>query len=328
MNKAKTFIMIVTIAAFVITGCGKSDDAVKKIRIAYFPNATHAQALIMKNLKLLEAKLPSDVEVEYVSFNAGSSEVEAFFSGHVDVGYIGPIPAINANLKSKGDIVIIAGAAYAGATLVVSSSSEIIEFKDFENKRIAVPQFGNTQHVALLNLLSESDLVDALKGGNVEIVPIKNAEVEAMMLKGELDAAFIPEPWGSDLLQKGVARRFVYESALFGAVDDTTALVITSQEYLEEHRDIVKLFLAAHIEATEYLKDNPEGAKSIISEEIEIVTGKSLAPGTLDHLFTYLEFDYVPLKDSIMNYARIFTDEGFVDRLVDEDELFLEILND
>ncbi|MDW7661202.1 MAG: aliphatic sulfonate ABC transporter substrate-binding protein [Bacillota bacterium] len=328
MNKVKTFFLIVMIAAFAITGCGKNDDAVKKIRIAYFPNATHAQALIMKNLNLLEAKLPSNVEVEYVPFNAGSSEVEAFFSGHVDVGYIGPIPAINANIKSRGDIVIIAGAAHAGATLVVSSDSEINDFKDFENKRIAVPQFGNTQHLALLNLLSENNLVDALKGGNVEIVPVKNAEVEAMMLKGELDAAFIPEPWGSDLLLKGIAKRFVYESALFGAVEDTTALVITSQEYLEDHRDIVKLFLAAHIEATDYLKDNPEGAKAIIAEEIENATGKALAPGTLDQLFTYLEFDYVPLRESIMNYARIFTDEGFVDEVVDEDELFLELLNE
>ncbi|MBE0451943.1 MAG: aliphatic sulfonate ABC transporter substrate-binding protein [Clostridia bacterium] len=328
MNKVKMFLLILMIAAFAITGCGKNDDAVKKIRIAYFPNATHAQALIMKNLQLLEAKLPSDVEAEYVPFNAGSSEVEAFLSGHVDVGYIGPIPAINANIKSEGDIVIIAGAAHAGATLVVSSNSEVNVFKDFENKRIAIPQFGNTQHVALLNLLSENGLVDALKGGNVEIVPVKNAEVEAMLLKGELDAAFIPEPWGSDLLQKGIARRFFYESVLFGAVDDTTAVVITSKEYLGDHLDIVKLFLAAHIEATNYLKDNPDDAKAIITEEIENATGKSLAPGALDQLFTYLEFDYVPLRESIMNYARIFTDEGFVDEVVEEDELFLELLNE
>jgi NitT/TauT family transport system substrate-binding protein len=328
MNKAKTFILIVMIAALAFTGCGKNDDTVKKIRIAYFPNATHAQALIMKNLQLLEEKLPSDVEVEYIPFNAGSSEVEAFFSGHVDVGYIGPVPAINANLKSGGDIVIIAGAAHAGATLVVSTNSEITTFKDFENKRIAIPQFGNTQHIALLNLLTENSLVDALRGGNVEIVPVKNAEVEAMMLKGELDAAFIPEPWGSDLLQKDIATRFIYESTLFGAVDDTTALVISSLEYLEEHRELVKLFLAAHIEATEYLRDNPDSAKAIIAEEIENATGKALSPGALDQLFTYLEFDYEPLKESIMIYAGIFMDEGFVDGVVEEDELFLEMLSE
>ncbi|MBN2285009.1 MAG: aliphatic sulfonate ABC transporter substrate-binding protein [Tissierellales bacterium] len=325
IKKRKALILIIIIIAFAFGGCRNNDDAVTKIRIAYFPNATHAQALIMKNLKLLEAKLPSDVKIEYVPFNAGSSEVEAFLSGHVDVGYIGPVPAINANLKSEGDIVIIAGAAHAGATLVVSSNSEIDSFDDFENKRIAIPQFGNTQHIALLNLLTENGLVDALKGGNVEIVPVKNSDIEVMMLKGEIDAAFVPEPWGGDLIQKGVARRYTYESKLFGVIEDTTALVVSSRQYLEEHQEIIKIFVSVHNEATEYFRNNPDMAKAIIIEEIEKTTGKSLALDTLDQIYYFLEFDNEPMKESIMLYMKIFRDEGFVDGVATDQELFYDI---
>ena len=159
-NLKKIFV-IAGVAAMVagLAGCGgtkKDADKTTEINVGYFNNVTHAQALYMKAQGTLDKAFDGKAKVKWTSFNAGPSEVEALFSGDIDIGYIGPVPAISANVKSKGDVSIISGASQAGAELVKAPGSEIESAKDLDGKTVAIPQIGNTQHLCLLKLLKDS----------------------------------------------------------------------------------------------------------------------------------------------------------------------------
>ncbi|NLG04062.1 MAG: PhnD/SsuA/transferrin family substrate-binding protein, partial [Clostridia bacterium] len=146
---------VFAVVAFALIGCGSQGSSKGlKVNIGYFNNVTHGQALYMKQEGTLEKALnkgatstEDEVSIRWNAFNAGPAEVEALFSGAIDIGFIGPVPAISANVKSKGDVTVIAGASNAGAELVKSAGSAIESVKDLDGKTISIPQIGNTQHL-------------------------------------------------------------------------------------------------------------------------------------------------------------------------------------
>lgn len=93
-NKGKISRLGILAAVFLVlgmTGCASNDEA-NEVSVGYFNNVTHPQALYMKAQKTLEESLGADKKVSWTAFNAGPAEVEALFSGDIDIGYIGPVP--------------------------------------------------------------------------------------------------------------------------------------------------------------------------------------------------------------------------------------------
>ena len=320
--------LILLIMMLTFTGCSKEEDVISTVRIAHFPNVTHAQALVAREMGAFEEKLGTDLQVEYFVFNAGPSEIEAFFAGELDLGYIGPVPAVNGNIKSGGDIVILAGATNAGAIMVVSKDSDIQSIAELENKKVAVPQIGNTQHLSLLNLLSENNLSDTTKGGNVDVVPVSNPDIKTLLENGGIDAACVPEPWGSRLVYEIGARILLDEKEVFRNGEYSTALLIGRKDFVEENPEIVKKVLEAHIEMTEYLINNTESAKTIVNNQILELTGKDLSQEVIDSVFDRLYFSNDPISASVMDFMNISKAEGFIDNITTKDKLFrFDLLN-
>lgn len=180
------------------------------IRVGHFPNITHAQGIIGRANRWFEKALGEGVEVNWKIFNAGPSAIEALFAEQLDLAYIGPNPAINGYIKSKGGALrIIAGAASGGAALVVRADSGINTVKDFNGKRIASPQLGNTQDVALRTWLKENGYQVKEKGGTVQVIPLANPDQLTLFLKKEIDGAWTVEPWVSRLILEGGGRLFL-----------------------------------------------------------------------------------------------------------------------
>ena len=177
-------------------GGGEDASGRTNVRIAYFPNITHTQALVMKNQKTLEEKWKDQCNVTWTSFNAGPAEMEAIFAGEIDLGYIGPVPALSANVKSEGDVQIISNTTNAGAVFLKRKDSGISSLSDLAGKKIAVPQMGNTQHLCLLNILSDQGLKTVDAGGDVTVNASSNADILNLIDNGSVDAALVPEPWG------------------------------------------------------------------------------------------------------------------------------------
>src|ERR687894_3114914 len=223
----------------------------KTLRIGYFPNINHAQAVIGLGRGDFQNALGDNVEVTTQTFNAGPSAIEALFANQIDVTYVGPNPAINGYVQSNGEALrVISGAASGGAVFVVRNDSGINSPQDLANKKFSSPQLGNTQDVALRNYLLDNGYNTKDKGGNVEIIPAKTADIVSLMIKKDIDGAWVPEPWGAKLIKEANAKVLVDERDLWPDGQFVSAHIIARTEYIERNPDIIKKLLNAHIDMT------------------------------------------------------------------------------
>lgn len=321
----------ILITALGLAGCSSSTPTESKnvkVRVALFPNITHSQALVGKAEGRFQKALGDSNTIEWKVFNAGPSEIEALFAGEVDIGYIGPGPAITGYVKSKGDLQIIAGVTDAGSILVSRKDLVLKDVKELSGKKVAVPQFGNTQDLSLRNILLENGLKDTTKGGTVEIRQAENPDIMTLLDKGEIDAALVPEPWGSRLVKEIKANVVLDYKQVWRDGKYSTAVVIARTKFIQEHPDIVEKFLRTHVELTDYINQNPEKAKEIVNAQINELTHKPLGKDILDAAFNRLTVTNDPEKESIVEFARLSVDAGFVKEKPDLKDLFnLKILN-
>lgn len=310
-NLARVFLASVFCALFCV-GCAKEQTKERTVNMAYFPNITHSQALLLKNQGALEKEFGDEVKVNWTSFNAGPDEVTALFSGDIDIGYIGPIPAISANVKSKGDVVVISGCSNGGMMLLASPDSGIETVSDLAGKNVAVPQIGNTQHLVFLDLLAENGLAAADAGGDVTVTATANAYILQLMQNGEIDAACVPEPWAEILIKECNARLICDENEVWNKGAYPVAVVVARKEFLEDNPDIVERFLEVHGEMTEYLNGNAKGAMTAINEEIENATDKSIAVDILDASLEHITFTNDINAETVSAFSEICVREGFI----------------
>lgn len=305
-----------------MAGCGKSQEKATTVNMGYFNNITHAQALLMKAEGKLEESFGDGISVKWNAFNAGPAEVEALFSGAIDIGYIGPVPAINANVKSKGDVVILSSATKGGAVLVGRQGSGIKGVKDLSGKVVAIPQIGNTQHLSLLQLLSENGMKPASEGGDVTVSAVQNADVANMMERGDIDAALVPEPWGATLLRQGAELLMDYDQIYMQGQYDV-AVVVVRKEFMEANPELVEKFVAEHEAATKKVNEDA-AALNTINEEIDRATGKSLSEAIISEAFGRIGVSTDLNRESVMGFASISKDQGLIADLPEEGNLFAE----
>ncbi|HXF12687.1 MAG TPA: ABC transporter substrate-binding protein [Terriglobales bacterium] len=285
------------------------------VRVGAFPNITHAQPMIGKANGWFEKAMGANVKIEWRSFNAGPSAIEALFAGAIDMTYVGPNPAINGYVRSNGEALrIIAGATSGGAALVVRSDSGINKSADFHGKRIASPQMGNTQDVALRAWVKSQGLKTRDKGGDVTVMPIANPDQLTLFLKKEIDAAWAPEPWASRLVHDAGGRIFLDERTLWPKGQFLTTELIVSTKFLQSHPDLVRKWLQAHVELTDWINGHVTEAKQILNRQIQKETGKALASPVLDDSFGRLQVTYEPLQEQLLRAAQLAFDAGFLGR--------------
>lgn len=301
------------------TNAGNNGDSdtgagAKVLRIGYFPNINHAQAVIGLGNGDFQKALGDNVEVKTQVFNAGPSAIEALFANQVDVTYIGPNPAINGYVQSDGKALrIISGAASGGAVFVVRNDAGIQTTADFANKKFGSPQLGNTQDVALRKYLLENGYKTKEDGGNVEVLPAKNADIVTLMIKKEIDGAWVPEPWGAKLVKEANSRIFLDERELWPEGDFVTTHIIANPSYVKNNPDIIKKLLAAHVEKTEWINNNKDAAIAAFNVELEKLTGKKIAEDEFKAGFSRMTLTADPIQDSLFKSARDAYNIGFLE---------------
>ncbi len=304
--------VVLLLMVIVALGCGNSSPRQSQIRIGYFPNLTHAQALVGKADGTFQRSFGKSHQVKWMQFNAGFSEVEALLAGDLDIGYIGPGPAIGGFLKSQGGLQIVAGAVDGGAILLARKDAEISNPGDLTGKRVAVPQFGNTQDLLLRQLLSKYGLKSTANGGTVDILQAENSDIKTYLARGYIDAALLPEPWGSRLIKEVGAKVVLDYNRIFRDGRYPASVVVVRTAFLKEHPDLVEKFLAAHIKLTREIKQYPDTAKKSVNLEIKQSTGKALPQGIIDSAFQRLIFTYFPESDGVQEFINILVSGGYV----------------
>ena len=283
------------------------------IRVGYFPNITHSQALLGLARGDFQKALGSNVAIQTTVFNAGPSVIEALFAGQINLAYIGPNPAINGYVQSKGEALrVVAGAASGGAGLVVRAGANIQSTADLAGKRLATPQLGNTQDVALRNYLAAHGLKPVEQGGDVQIIPTQNPQILDLFKNGQIDGAWVPEPWASRLVVEGGGQIFVDERDLWPDGDFTTACIIVSAEFLKAYPDVVKAWLTAHVEVTQWETAHPAEAQTLLNAEIEKLAGKKLPEAVLAQAWMRLRPTWDPISASLIASADAAYAAGFL----------------
>jgi NitT/TauT family transport system substrate-binding protein len=238
------------------------------LRVGHFPNITHAQALVARALAReghdwFAPRLGPDVKIEWYSYNAGPSAMEAMFANSIDLTYVGPSPALNAFYRSRGqEVRVVAGAVKGGSALVVQGDGGLTKPQDFKSKRIATPQFGNTQDVTARAWLSAGGLRITQTGGDAQVVPTQNPDQLALFRSKQLDAVWTVEQWISRHEMEAGGKVLVNET------DAVTTILVSSRKFLGEHADLVKRFVAAHGELTQWIAAHPEEAQSLLRREL------------------------------------------------------------
>lgn len=305
----------------IAAGCTKEEANAKPvIKIGYFPNITHAQALIGMN-GIYEDAL-SGYDLQWMKFNAGSSEIEALMAGEIDLGYIGPGPAINGFIKSNGGLQILEGASEAGAALVCRGDLNMKEIKDLSGKKIAIPQIGNTQHVVLEEMLAENNMSATTSGGDVEIVAVENPDLITLFDKQSLDAAFVPEPWASKLIKEGGARLVLEYDQTWREGDYPVAVLIGSTEFIDRNPEAVEEFMEAHSQITEKINADRTYAIEGINRGLESALGEPLEQEVLDSSLDRMVFSTEVNKQAIFDMKDIMYQLDLIHENADITDIF------
>lgn len=272
------------------------------LRLGHFPNLTHAQALFGKAENRLATQ--AGLNIRWSSFNAGPTAVEAIFTDAIDATFIGPSPAINGYIRSRGKkFVIVAGGAIGGAGMVVREGSDIKTEKDFGRKVIATPQLGNTQDVAARMWFMERNYRLKEKGGNLALIPLSNPDQLTMFKKGEIDGAWTVEPWLSRLELEGGGKLFLDEKELWPDGRYTTTLLIMNTSFLERNPQIAKRLLQALFAITQEINADKAGAAKILNAQLKKETGKSLADTVITRAMERVQFTMDPVPASLHKSA-------------------------
>jgi NitT/TauT family transport system substrate-binding protein len=320
MNKRVflSIIILLIIAGIVvqpsISNHGYAQVPQKKVfRLGYFPNITHGQAVIGVGNGDYQKVLGDNIELKTFTFNAGPSAIEALFAKQVDATYIGPNPTVNGYVVSQGkNVRVIAGASSGGAVFVVRNDSGIQSPKDFAGKKFASPQIGNTQDVALRKYLLDNGYKTKDKGGDVEVLPVKNPDILTLFLKKEIDGAWVPEPWGEKLIKEGNGKLFLDERTLWPDGKFVTANIIVNPEYLRSNPDVIKKLLEAHVNETQWINNHKEDALKTFNIQLKKLTGQTIPNDELKEAFSRLDLTYDPLQQTLIKSANDAFDVGFL----------------
>lgn len=305
----------IAVAVLVLGTQSANHEQENSVRVAFFPNIGHSIAIVGIEREIFSEKLGNQTTIKTRVFDSGPQVIEAMFANEIDLAYVGPGPAINGFLKSDGkSLKILAGAASGGVSLVVHPNSSIKSPSDFSGKRIAAPQIGNTQDVSLRNFLYQNNLKPSEKGGTVYVINVVNPDIFTLFSKGELDAAWVPEPWATRLVQQLDGIRFFQEKDLWPDQKFSSAVLIVRSEFLEKHSDVVQKWVEAHVQTSDWINEHHDETEIIYNDFLKKHTGKTLPPEILHEAFSNLQITSDPIESSIYTFAERANTLGYLGR--------------
>jgi NitT/TauT family transport system substrate-binding protein len=316
----KTKFILVSFALWALSLSARAQEKIT-IRFGHFPNITHAQGVIAHALSRqgkgwFEERLGPKVEIQWFTYNAGPSAMEAMFAGSLDLTYVGQGPALNAHFKSNGaEMRVIAGAANGGAALVVKGDSPIKTASDFRGKKIATPQLGNTQDVSCRAWLKAQGFKVTQTGGDVIVLPTANPDQLPLFQNGGVDAVWTVEPWVTRLERDAKARVFLEDK------DVITTWLVSTAKFLSSQRDLAKKAVAANAELTDWIQKNPDEAQKLLIDELTAETRATFAPDAVAQAWKRIKFTTTVPNELIAKAVQDGKDAGFLKGSTDTSKL-------
>jgi NitT/TauT family transport system substrate-binding protein len=309
-------IVVIVAIAITITSFSDSDQINQdKIRVAFFPSIGHIIPIVGLEEKFFEKGIGKEKQIETKLFDSGPQVIESIFSGSIDIAYVGPGPIINGFLKSDGkDIKILSGAASGGVSFIIQPNSGLESLENFDGKRIASPQISNSQDVSLRHYLESHGLKSVEKGGTVFVLNISNPDIYTLFAKGDIDGAWVPEPWATILVQELDGIRLFNEEKLWPNEEFASVLLIVRTKYLENNPETVQKWVESHEKTVTWINSNPNKSKSLFSNFLIDYMGKSLPTKIIDESFSNISITSDPIKNSVIIFAERADSLGYLGR--------------
>ncbi len=286
-----------------------------KIRIAYFPNIGHAIPIVGMEKGFFAEHLGEDVKIETKVFDSGPQAIESLFANSIDIAYVGPGPAINGFLNSNNqNVKILAGAASGGASFIVHPDSEINSVADFAGKKIAAPQIGNTQDVSLRHFLAENQLKPAEKGGSVVVYNIPNPDIYTLFVKGDIDGAWVAEPWATILETELNGNRLFHEEDIWPDKEFASVLLIGNVDYIDKNSAVWDDYIRAHHETQIWIESNPIETRNVFNDFLDSYLGQSLSDDVVDIALSNIMITADPKPNSVVSFAEKADALGYLGR--------------
>ena len=308
-------VVIVAIAITIISFSDSDQINQDKIRVAFFPSIGHIIPIVGLEEKIFEKGIGEEKQIETKLFDSGPQVIESLFSNSIDIAYVGPGPIINGFLKSDGkDIKILSGAASGGASFIIQPNSGLESLENFDGKRIASPQISNSQDVSLRHYLESHGLKSVENGGTVFVLNISNPDIYTLFAKGDIDGAWVPEPWATILVQELDGIRLFNEEKLWPNEEFASVLLIVRTEYLENNPETIQKWVESHEKIVTWINSNPDKSKSLFSSFLIDYMGKSLPTKIIDESFSNITITSDPIKNSVIIFAERADSLGYLGR--------------
>ncbi|MFD2330893.1 ABC transporter substrate-binding protein [Cohnella sp. GCM10020058] len=321
LSRSSVLILTMILILTLLSGCGTSNsgsDAGAKpadpvtVKIGVLKNVTHAPAFVAIKKGYLQDRLGANVKIEVQGFNNGSDFSTAMATGEIDIGYVGPSPVINQYVRSK-NIKILSGANNGGAVLVARKGAGVTGAKDLAGKLVAIPTKGSTNEISLRLLLQEQGLKITADKSGVQIIAMAPADTLTAMKQGQVDAALVPEPWGTQIANEGIGEIAVdWDQIPPNKGNYPLTIVVASDGFLKAHRDLAKSVLLANEDAIQYIQGNPDDTYKLVSDELKELTGKGLEAELIKAALSHLSLTTNIDQDALQAMAQVAVDAGYI----------------
>jgi len=326
MKKSITLsLALLLVVVLVLSACGKSGETSKDaangsgksapastVKLGIFKNVTHAPGYVALEKGLFQKYWGENVKIEVTPFDNGSDFSTALATGEIDLGFVGPGPSTNQYIKSK-NFKVISGSNNGGAVLVAGKDSGITNVKDLVGKTVAIPTKGSTNEISLRLLLKQNNLNITTDKSGVQIIARAPADTMVAMRQKEIDATLIPEPWGTQMEQEGIGKIIVdWDKIPPNNGNYPLTILVASDKFLKEHRDMAKQAIQANAEAIDFIKKNPDQSYELINNRLKALSGKGMDIALIKAALSRLNLTTDVSKEAIEEMAKVSIDAGYI----------------
>ncbi|ENH96784.1 sulfonate/nitrate/taurine ABC transporter extracellular binding protein [Gracilibacillus halophilus YIM-C55.5] len=304
MKKA-IILFVLSLTLGLLTACGNNSSSAETgqtVRIGYFPNINHVPAMVAKAEGFYQEQLGDDITIKYQTFADGGAFMNALKTGEIEAGLVGPGPAMN-HYSNGTDVKIIGAGSTGGTVIMARNGSNIENLEDIKGKTFITPRVGCTHDVQFETYMKENGITSERIGGEMVHTTGKPATYESMFESGKVDVAVAPEPWASVLQLEADAEPIIDETEVSFGTTLPASVLATSGDLIEENPELVQSIVDAHKQATTYINENPEEAKTLAINEIAEVTGQELSKEVMDLAWDNIGFTYKVDAETIQAFG-------------------------
>lgn len=247
------------LAMTILFWTGSAFSAEEVVNISYVKAPFNLQAIVMKNLELLEKELePLGVQVKWHEITSGAQQAQALAAGSLDVGGVMNTTSIQMAKGEGNPLKIIAGVSRPLDVFAIMAPKDgVSDIKSLKGKVVVGPK-GTVLHQLLMAALAK----EGLSADDVQFIQMDIPKAFAALESGRADAALL----AANMVLKAQESGGKVLTTANGLVVPKLAMA-ASEKFIAEHPDRLAAVTRAHDKAAEWIAANHDKAIEMGAQE-------------------------------------------------------------